>query len=108
MNTYKIGDQVIVTHERGRETGIVLGYTRPNFNMITVQFADGTNSTWPNDAVAPFNQTTTTDEECEVCGECETLCSCIRCMECEELFAETDEMSTDDDGEFICTECAGE
>jgi hypothetical protein len=54
MNRYAIGDQVIVTHERGREIGVVTGFTKPNFQLINVRFSDGTNSTWWSEQVAPF------------------------------------------------------
>lgn len=48
------------------------------------------------------------DEVCEICDEKVDYCSCWRCMDCEELFAEDEGDGTvvNDDGETICVDCA--
>jgi hypothetical protein len=45
------------------------------------------------------------DETCELCHEKVDYCPCLRCMDCEELFLDTEEWESGDDGP-ICVRCA--
>lgn len=56
---FTVGDRVVVSHEMGEEEGVVIGHTNQSFIdvKITVEFSDGTNSSWPLRAVRHISAT---------------------------------------------------
>jgi hypothetical protein len=52
---------------------------------------------------------TETKETCDICEDPVDYCTCWRCMECEELFAEGEsEPTLNDEGELFCDDCVAD